>query len=92
MSRMAWLTTTAFALLSACTQTGGNDQAANENLIANARAPEVDAANVSNAEETFAPGESASTGMPVPGTNTAEHIVVNSDENEDTNTQDMNHE
>lgn len=92
MSRMAWLTTTAFALLSACTQTGGNDEAANENLIANARAQEVAAANASSAAGSSTLGESASSGMPVPGTNTPEHIVVNSDENEDTNTQDMNHE
>ncbi len=92
MSRMAWLTTTASALLSACTQTGGNNEAANENLIANERAPEVDAGNASNAGGSSTLGESASTGMPVPGTNTPEHIVVNSDENEDTNTLDMNHE
>jgi hypothetical protein len=57
---------------------------------------EPEAANDSGMADDSSPGpetpNSTSSGMPVPGTNTPEHIVVNSDEGNHASAHDLNHE
>jgi hypothetical protein len=74
-------------MIAACNRTPANNETAEQNLTG----PEVTATTTGSTTEqmgaTNAPGTAqpsdndVSSGMPVPGTNTPEHIVVNEDAN-----------
>ena len=64
--------------LAACSQQPANQQVASENQASEAvNAGNSDAA--SGPQPTATPANELSTGMPVPGTNAPEHVVVNED-------------
>lgn len=72
--------------LAACSQAETNNQVAADTAPAAAPGANDAAANVTNAAGSDSPAgtgapasTSVSSGMPVPGTNTPEHIVVNED-------------
>lgn len=71
-------TVAALLALAACTQSGTENEAASLNESdrqATAAVPDADSS--SDAAETAPSDNGVSTTMPVPGTNTPEHIVVN---------------
>ena len=73
-------TVAALLALAACTQSGTENQAASPNESAGeVTAAEPGTESPRNAAETAPSDNGVSTTMPVPGTNTPEHIVVDNE-------------